>query len=1073
MKHKCTTLYALFFTLSLFAFSSARAQYCTPLYSNGCTFDDDINSFTLNGVGASTISDLNTGCSTAGYSNRTAIVPVVNLQQGGIYAGTITTDYSGDEYVHIWIDFNNDQTFAASEEVSSFGPFGSVDGNFPFTVSIPFSAPVANGLRMRVRLAYNASPANSIDPCTSYSFGETHDYLVNILATPPCSGAPTPGTIVPAGPITACAGSIFNLTATGTTFATGLTYQWEQSTDGGITWMNAVGGVGATTLFYTTPALNITTMYRLNVYCGIFPGTTTPITINVTAPAYATPPYLQDFENWVNYCDISDVPSLNWLNIPKNGDASWRRDDQGSTAAWSSTGGNYLPASSQGSHSARYHSWDAGFGNPGTLDVFVNCSPFGNKELQFSYINPSGSDQLDVLLSTDGGATFTTLSSYFVAASWQFISLPFTSTSAQTIIRFRGNGDYSEDLGIDDVKVLGPCAGMPTAGTVNPLTPCSGQNFNLSLVGNTSASMLTYFWEQSADNINWTPVPGGTSLVSTTSITAPTYFRCTVTCLMSTLAATTPSVLFNLAPFYHCYCQSYAQYDFDEDIGNVTITPSPSGTAVLNNGLASPLTFNTTATNLYTDFTALPPATLYKLSPYKYSVTQIDQSFFYNAYVGVYIDFNGSGVFDPNEQVLLQTTSDFSSPPQEVHGIFTIPDSPFLGITGMRVVLVDGTFQAPDPCGNYFAGETEDYLVNINPAKCTGAPAAGLVHISDSVLCVADTTVLIDTTHTKGFSGISTVWESSLNGTTWTAIAGSANKDTFTATIPGDVYYRFKITCLFSGNLSSVSNVKHVTLKAPYKCYCKSYANGGVNDASDISAFSVGNFVTNSGGPHLSNVTAIRPYTDYTDNGPAILFADSSYYVSVYHTLKGASQIDAKVTMFIDYNNNWQYDLPDELVWTGYTDFVNTYIHANILIPNTAVKNVITGLRVILNNDVAPNVPSDQACGPYTSGETEDYIVMIKAKNEGVNDLGFLQNLIVYPNPTEGKCIVAFSAKQSLKDVTISVTNITGQQIQSSNYHDVAGQFQENINLSNQAKGVYFIEIKADGERTVKKIVVR
>jgi hypothetical protein len=1072
MKNKCTSLYALIFIISLAATNIARAQYCIPTYTFACSSDDNINSFTLAGAGTSTISDLNTGCSSANYANRTAVVPAINLQQGGTYSGTITTDYFSNEYVRIWIDFDNDQTFSNAEEVSNFGPFGSFDGIFPFSLNVPFSAPVANGLRMRVRLAYDQFPASSIDPCFTYDYGETHDYLVNILLTPPCSGAPTAGTVSPAGPITDCAGNSYNLTTIGTTFAQGLTYQWEQSLNGGATWANAVGGVGANTLHYTTPALNTTIWYRLTTTCGTSPSSTAPLIININAPTYAALPFTEGFESWMDYCDVSNVPSANWLNLPKTGDASWRRDDQGITANWSSTGGGYIPASSGGSHSARFHGWDAGFGATGTLDAYVNCTPFGNKEIQFSYINPDGFDQLDVLLSTDGGATFTLLNSYYNATSWQFVSIPFTSTSAQTIVRSRGMSDYSDDIGLDDVKVLGPCAGMPTAGTVNPLTPCSGQNFNLTLAGSTAASMLTYLWEESPDNVNWTPVPGGTSFVSTTSITAPTYFRCTVTCLMSTLSATTPSVLFNLSPFYHCYCQSYAQYDFDEDIGNVTITPSPSGAAVLNNGTATPLTFNPASVNTYTDFTALPPTALYKLSPYKYSVTQIDENFFYEAYVGVYIDFNGNGVFDANEQALLNTTSDISSPSQEVHNTFTIPDSPYVGITGMRVVLVDGTFQLPDPCGNYFAGETEDYLVDIKPAKCTGVPVVGLVHISDSLLCVGDTTVLVDTTHTKGFSGLSTVWESSPDGTAWTAIAGSANKDTFTATIPGDVYYRFKISCSFSGQ-NSTSNVKHVTLKAPYKCYCKSYASGGANDASDIGAFSVGNFVTNSGGPHLSNVTAIRPYTDYTDNGTAILFADSSYYVSVYHTLKGASQIDAKVTMFIDFNNNWQYDLPEELVWTGYTDFVNTYTHANITIPATAVKNVVTGMRVILNNNVAPNVPSDEACGPYMSGETEDYIVLIKAKNEGVNNLNFLQNLIVYPNPTEGNCVVAFNTKQPLKDVVISVTNITGQQIQSSNYHDVAGQFQENINLSNQAKGVYFIEIKADGERTVKKIVVR
>lgn len=46
-------------------------------------------------------------------------------------------------------------------------------------------------------------------------------------------------------------------------------FQWEQSIDGGVTWMNVIGGSGATTSSYTTPS-NVTasTLYRAKVYYG-------------------------------------------------------------------------------------------------------------------------------------------------------------------------------------------------------------------------------------------------------------------------------------------------------------------------------------------------------------------------------------------------------------------------------------------------------------------------------------------------------------------------------------------------------------------------------------------------------------------------------------------------------------------------------------------------------------------------------------------------------------------------------------------------------------------------------------
>lgn len=50
---------------------------------------------------------------------------------------------------------------------------------------------------------------------------------------------------------------------------TGITYAWEQSTDGGNVWVAAVGGTGAATRYYTPPAYAGTPIkYRLKVSCG-------------------------------------------------------------------------------------------------------------------------------------------------------------------------------------------------------------------------------------------------------------------------------------------------------------------------------------------------------------------------------------------------------------------------------------------------------------------------------------------------------------------------------------------------------------------------------------------------------------------------------------------------------------------------------------------------------------------------------------------------------------------------------------------------------------------------------------
>ncbi|HNE46593.1 MAG TPA: MopE-related protein [Chitinophagales bacterium] len=86
----------------------------------------------------------------------------------------------------------------------------------------------------------------------------------------PCTGTPTPGTIPATAAVCSGAATGVTLTATGyTTGVSGIAFQWEESDDNGVTdtWANAVGGTGATTASYTTPALASTRYYRLKVTC--------------------------------------------------------------------------------------------------------------------------------------------------------------------------------------------------------------------------------------------------------------------------------------------------------------------------------------------------------------------------------------------------------------------------------------------------------------------------------------------------------------------------------------------------------------------------------------------------------------------------------------------------------------------------------------------------------------------------------------------------------------------------------------------------------------------------------------
>src|SRR4051812_7455067 len=110
----------LCFVFLLFSGARASAQYCIPDFINGCISDgDDINTFTLTGASSTAINDLNTGCGimggSAGYDDRTS--ESITLMQGGTYNGMINSEFTSGENAEIFIDFNNNFVFDASESV--------------------------------------------------------------------------------------------------------------------------------------------------------------------------------------------------------------------------------------------------------------------------------------------------------------------------------------------------------------------------------------------------------------------------------------------------------------------------------------------------------------------------------------------------------------------------------------------------------------------------------------------------------------------------------------------------------------------------------------------------------------------------------------------------------------------------------------------------------------------------------------------------------------------------------------------------------------------------------------------
>ena len=260
---------------------------------------------------------------------------------------------------------------------------------------------------------------------------------------------------------------------------------------------------------------------------------------------YATLPYTEGFEGpWVNDRGTSDVPTLNWHNSPVTGDNSWRREDDGFTSAGWQYQANEVPTTmfpippyvtrfSTGAHSARFHSFGSAVGAQGKLDLYVNMATPNSKVLSFDYINPTGTDKLEVFVSTDGGTTFSTTPVLTATTNVAFTAktVSVASTSATTVIRFQATSDFGDnDLGIDNLqlRVLTATRNEALAATVDLYPNPAHRSFTLNVpAGNSlyaaSARLINALGQVVQTHQLNLPAGGGTTAFDVSRLAAGVY----------------------------------------------------------------------------------------------------------------------------------------------------------------------------------------------------------------------------------------------------------------------------------------------------------------------------------------------------------------------------------------------------------------------------------------------------------------------------------------------------------------------------------------------------------------------
>ncbi len=300
-------------SVSLFslALSVSAQSYCVPDFPSGCSYGDQIDSFSIPGVG---FSHADTGCSSGSYGDYTA--QTINLNAGVSYPFTVTHGFS-TQNVKMWIDLNDDGTFDETTELVAEGSSATV-GTVISTngsITIPAAAPVGVH-RMRVADRYSSQPI----PCNANGYGEAHDYTVNIGAAPSCL---SPSNLS----ISAITGNTATLswTAPSSTVGVGYEYYISSSNTAPLNTATASGSVPSsvvsTSLSNLSPITNYYVWVRSVCSSTEKSGWSASATFK-TICATVVPNFTFDFSSGINEC-WSEADSGTPATSPSGTYSSW------------------------------------------------------------------------------------------------------------------------------------------------------------------------------------------------------------------------------------------------------------------------------------------------------------------------------------------------------------------------------------------------------------------------------------------------------------------------------------------------------------------------------------------------------------------------------------------------------------------------------------------------------------------------------------------------------------------------------------------------------------------------------
>lgn len=897
------------------------------------------------------------------YSNYTGLATAAALPIGQPVAFSAQASVCGATHavvsLAVFIDWNQDGDFADADEraFAAASPNAASSASFTGAITAPWHA--AQGTtRMRLVLLRSSNPS-SIAPTGSYNSGETEDYCVEVVLAP-CEAAPGLGA-TQASLAYACPGSAVGLSMATPCPAAGRSFSWEEATSANGPWTPL--GIASTTAMVNPAA---TRWYRCVATC------------DGNGQFTASDPVMVPFHDSPCACAGHAITEESAMAGAPNGITLVAMN------GWSNPSMLGELAPGLGSVVNKFSNYAlhaaAPVVTPGQLAHFslaVNtASPYQRTSRTAIYIdwNQDG-DWTDPgeLAHASGAAMLPHTFSGVIAVPtdaiagttrMRIVALP-SATDAMPLnpTAMVSNGEV-EDYCLDVLPPL-PCAASAQPGATLLLggAPCAGDTITLGFSGMGAMDGAAFTWEQAPSASGpWSAIPGSGPTLRTLA-SGTSWYRCAVSCAGPPIFSTP---LLVPAPASSCACGPYPQSGTTAGAIITSVSIGAWSAASLSGAVAPG---PGSLPDIYSDYTgALQPATV-TIAATSSAALSISPPVLHSS-GALFIDWNQDGDFaDGDERVL---SGAFTAQQPVIAGSFSVPATALPGITRARAVACNGCWPVDIVNGTGFAGETEDYCVNVAAAEpCSGAPPSTSVSASILSACPGDPVNL--TYDGEPLSGYSYQWQTAETADgPWLELDCSG--PVCASAAASSAWYRLLVTC----GASSSASLPVQIIRAGDACQCAPYGSSSASAQAslDLIHVSLAGLANSSACLPIAPGGALQAnrHTDFcgTVSAPLIAVGETVPFTATAGCV--SIGMAASLAILIDWNQDGDFNDPFERAHESSTVTVPFTFSGTVNVPLIAAHGT-TRMRVILGPIWSPGpVPS---IGPYTIGETEDYCIAV------------------------------------------------------------------------------------------------